>query len=140
VVHDTVNYIRMFYQCGLPLHRIYRNHFEIVALMLEATGDNGATKFSIMKYANINSKQLNRYLRSLIEIDFIEMKLSENEISYKITEKGLEFLRMYHALVGMLLGLHPINKRDIAYEIEQVALSKQQSLPQRGSAFVKKSL
>jgi len=75
-----------------------------------------------------------------MEIDFIEMKLSENEISYKITEKGLEFLRMYHALVGMLLGLHPINKRDIAYEIEQVALSKQQSLPQRGSAFVKKSL
>jgi predicted transcriptional regulator len=90
--------------CTLPLHKKYRGHFEIIALLLEAVKDNGATRFSIMRHMSTNYKQLEKYLDSLIKIGFIEMAIREDQCLYRATEKGLSFLKQYHILLGMLLS------------------------------------
>jgi predicted transcriptional regulator len=89
--------------CGLPLHKKYRGHFEIIALVLEAVKADSATRFSIMKQAGINCAQLKKYLKSLTEMGFVVMELKGNKESYRASDEGLEFLRHYHVLLGMLL-------------------------------------
>jgi len=96
--------------CGLLLRKKYRSHFEITALVLEAVKNDGAARFSIMKHASINCTQLKTYLRSLIEIGFIEMDIKRGRVLYKASEKGLDFLRQYYVLLEMLLSAHGQNK------------------------------
>ena len=110
-----------------PLHKKYRGHFEIIALLLEAVKDNGATRFSIMKHADTNYNQLKKYLPSLTEIGFIEMVKKEDQCFYRTTKKGLDFLRQYYVLFGMLLNAFARNKpASIVYEAEYDATSVQQ--------------
>lgn len=94
----------------LNLNKKYRSHFEIVALMLEAMRDNGATRFSIMKYTSINSAQLKKYLRFLTEMGFIEMDIKASRLLYRASEKGLAYLRQYQVLLGMLLSAYAPDK------------------------------
>jgi predicted transcriptional regulator len=91
-------------QTSLPLHKKYRNHFEIMALVLEAVKTDGATRFPIMRYAGINCTQLKKCLKSLTEMGFIKAEASNGSLSYKATERGLEFLSQYYVLLGMLLA------------------------------------
>ena len=86
-----------------PLHKKYRSHFEIISLVLEAVKADGATPFSIMKHANVNFMQLKKYLKSLTEIGFLEVEMKRDTLSYRASKEGLEFLRQYYALIGMLL-------------------------------------
>ena len=86
-----------------PLHKKYRSHFEIISLVLESAKADSATTFFIMKHANINFMQLKKYLKSLTEIGFLEIEMKRNAICYRASKEGLEFLRQYYALVGMLL-------------------------------------
>jgi predicted transcriptional regulator len=110
-----------------PLHKKYRSHFEIIALLLEAVKDNGATRFSIMKHASINYNQLKKYLHSLTEIGFINIDRKEERCFYRTTGKGLDFLRQYYVLIGMLLNAFERNKpTSIAYEAEYYATGMQQ--------------
>ena len=110
-----------------PLHKKYRGHFEIIALLLEAVKDNGATRFSIMKHANTNYDQIKKYLCSLTEIGFIKMDKKEDQCFYRTTEKGLDFLRQYYVLLGMLLSALARNKPvSIVYDAEYDATSVQQ--------------
>lgn len=88
----------------LPLRKKYRTHLEIMALMLETVKDNGVTQYSLMKQASINFGQLKKYLKYLIEIGFIETDVKEDRVLYRAGEKGLDFLRQYHVLRGMLLS------------------------------------
>jgi len=112
--------------CTSPLHKKYRSHFEIIALLLEAVKDNGATRFSIMTHAGINYNQL-KYLHSLTEIGFIDIDRKEDQCFYRTTEKGLDFLRQYYVLLGMLLSAFARNKpASIVYEAEYDATSVQQ--------------
>jgi predicted transcriptional regulator len=118
--------------CSLPLHKKYRGHFEIIALSLEATRDNGATAFSIMKHASINYSQLKKYLHSLIEIGFITVNREKDQCFYRTTEKGIDFLREYYVLLGMLLSAFEKNKpASTVYEgAYEAATVKQQPAPQ----------
>jgi len=110
--------------CNLPLRKKYRGYFEIIALLLEAVKDDDATRFSIMTHASINFNQLKKYLQTLTEIGFIEMDKKENKCLYRISEKGLDFLRQYHVLLGMLLSASARNKpTSIVYEAEYDAAS-----------------
>jgi predicted transcriptional regulator len=116
------NYTKEVGVCYLPLHKKYRtsvflnldkkyrSHFEIVALLLEAVKDNCATRFSIMKHAGINCAQLRKYLQSLTQIGFIDMQIRGNRVLYSTSVKGLDFLRQYHILLGMLLDAHTRNE------------------------------
>lgn len=84
-------------------HKKYRSHFEIIALMLEAAKDSGSAKFSIMRHSSVNCKQLNKYLKSLVQMGFLEIEIRRSQILYRASEKGLEFLRHYYVLQSMLL-------------------------------------
>ena len=96
--------------CGLPLHKKYRSHFEIIALVLEAVKTEWSTSFLIMKRAGVNCKQVKKYLKSLTEIGFVEADTNENRGRYKASEQGLEFLRQYYVLLGILLNTKPRSK------------------------------
>lgn len=89
----------------LNLHKKYRSHFEILALVLEAINYNGASPSFIMRYAGMNYKQLKKYLGSLTEIGFVDTNAIDDQISYRVNEKGLAFLRQYYVLLMMLLGV-----------------------------------
>lgn len=113
--------------CNLLWHKKYRGHFEIIALLLEAVRDNGATRFSIMTHANINYSQLKKYLNSLTEIGFIKIDVKEVRCFYRITKKGLDFLRQYYVLLGMLLNASARdNPKNIFYEAECDSTTGQQ--------------
>jgi predicted transcriptional regulator len=96
--------------CGLPLHKKYRSHFEIIALVLEAIKTEWSTNFLIMKRAGVNCRQLKKYLTSLTEIGFVETNTHENRGRYRASEQGLEFLRQYYVLLGILLNAKSRNK------------------------------
>src|SRR5688500_9021338 len=86
-----------------PLERVrtmkYRSRTEIASRILEsATG--GATKTKIMYKAFLSYAQLKEYLSVLIENNLIECL--EGTQTYKTTEKGLNFLKMYNE-IGELL-------------------------------------
>jgi predicted transcriptional regulator len=116
------------------LHKKYRGKFEIVALLLEAVKDNGATRFSIMRYTNTNYRQLEKYLDSLTEIGFIEMAIKKDQYLYRATEKGLSFLKQYYVLLGMLLSAFTRSKSVcIGYETEYEAPTTQ---PQSATQLV----
>lgn len=105
--------------CGFPLGKKYRSHFEIIALIVEAVKDGDQARFSIMKHASVNCGQLNRFLTSLVEMDFIEEGVKNGRPLYKASEKGLDFLRQYYVLLGMLLAAENRVKRpSVVYEAE----------------------
>ena len=88
----------------MALHKKYRSYFEIVALMLEATKESDTTRYLIMKRAGVNCKEARKYSQSLVEIGFIEVCVEEGRMLYKASEKGLDFLRQYYVLLGLLLN------------------------------------
>jgi predicted transcriptional regulator len=95
---------------GLPLQKKYRSNFEIIALVLEAAKSDGATRFSIMQNAGINCMQLNKYLKPLTEIGFVRKEADGVRVMYRASEEGLEFLRQYYVLLGMLLTPRALSK------------------------------
>jgi hypothetical protein len=80
-----------------------------------------------MKYADINCAQLKKYLQALINIGFIQADMKEGRVAYRATEKGLEFLRQYYVLLGMLLSASTRNKSiSFVHETEYDAFKRQQ--------------
>jgi predicted transcriptional regulator len=77
----------------------YRSRTEIVSMILEAA-NGGATKTRIMYKAFLSYAQLKEYLSVLTENNLIEYL--EGTQTYKTTEKGFNFLRMYNE-IGELL-------------------------------------
>lgn len=69
----------------------YRRRFEIIADILDATGD-GAKKTRIMYGANLSHSLLEKYLVEMIDIGF----LRTNKEGYEVTEKGQIFLEKYN--------------------------------------------
>jgi len=89
---------------GLAWRKKNRSHFEIMASMLEAVKNNGRVRYSIMKHMGTSSAQLKKYLDSLTEIGFIETNLKGGQVLYRASEEGLDFLRQYYVLLGILLS------------------------------------
>ena len=76
----------------------YRDRATIVGDILDTIyrDPNGKTKTSIMRGANLNFEQANRYLDFLIVCDAIRAAnpLRSQELArYRLTQKGLKFLR-----------------------------------------------
>jgi predicted transcriptional regulator len=78
----------------------YRSRTEIVSNILDATNGGGATKTKIMYKAFLSFAQLKEYLSILIENNLIEY--SDGTQTYKITEKGINYIKTYHE-IGELL-------------------------------------
>jgi predicted transcriptional regulator len=77
----------------------YRSRTEIVGNILDAT-NGGATKTKIMCAAFLSYGQLKEYLSVLIENNLIEY--SDGTQTFKTTEKGFNYLKMYNE-IGELL-------------------------------------
>jgi predicted transcriptional regulator len=76
-----------------------RSRTEIVSNILDAA-NGGATKTKIMYTAFLSYNQLKEYLSVLIENNLIEY--FEGTKTFKTTEKGLNFLKMFNE-IGELL-------------------------------------
>jgi predicted transcriptional regulator len=75
----------------------YRSRTEIAAQILRGANDyNEITKTKIMYVAFLSYKQLQEYLPPLIQNGLLEYL--EGTKSYKITEKGLKFLKIYEKI------------------------------------------
>jgi predicted transcriptional regulator len=99
----------MYYERKFKLrHKVWRKknrgHFEIIASMLEAVRNDDRALYPLMKYMGSNYAELKKYLKSLTEVGFIEADTKEGRVLYKASEKGLNFLRQYYVLLGMLLN------------------------------------
>ncbi|MEM3629754.1 MAG: winged helix-turn-helix domain-containing protein [Candidatus Bathyarchaeia archaeon] len=95
----------------LSLHKKYRSHIDLIALILEGIRNGKNARYSLMKYANVNYSQLRKYLEVLARIGFIEIYANDGKIFYKACEKGLLFLRQYEILRDMLLNAFPQNRQ-----------------------------
>jgi predicted transcriptional regulator len=72
----------------------YRTRTEIAAQILQAAnGHDEITKTKIMYVAYLSYKQLQRYLPLLIQDELLEYL--EATHTYRTTEKGLKFLKIY---------------------------------------------
>ena len=78
-----------------------RSRTEIVGNILDAA-NGGATKTKIMYKAFLSYAQLKEYLSILIENNLIEYLDGDNK--FKITEKGLNFLKMHNQIEELLPG------------------------------------
>lgn len=103
----------------LPLRKKYRGHFEIMALMLEAAKQQRASRFTIMSHAKINCGQLKKYLRSVSEMGFLDSRVASGRVFYQTNDKGLDFLRQYYTLLGLLCRTAPPDRfASMAYEAQ----------------------
>jgi len=98
------NYNRKVNLCCLTWRKKNRGSLEIIASMLEAVKDNGASQYSLMKHIGSNFVELRKYLKSLTEMGFIETDIKDGRMLYRATEKGLDFLRQYYVLLGKMLS------------------------------------
>jgi predicted transcriptional regulator len=79
----------------------YRSRTEIAAQILQAANDhNEITKTKIIYVAFLSYKQLQEYLPPLIQNGLLEYL--ERRKRYKITEKGLKFLKMYEKMEELM--------------------------------------
>jgi len=77
----------------------YRSRTEIVATILE-TVRSGTTKTKIMYKAYLSYTQMKEYLQFLQERKLMEFE-SGTQI-YRITDKGLQFLKAYEEISGLV--------------------------------------
>jgi predicted transcriptional regulator len=78
----------------------YRSRTEIAAQILQAANDhNEITKTKIAYVAFLSYKQLQEYLPPLIQNGLLEYL--DGTKSYRTTEKGLKFLKMYEQMEGL---------------------------------------
>jgi|SRR5215218_3737423 predicted transcriptional regulator len=82
-------------------YKNYRNRTEIVAQILQAANDhNEITKTKIMYATFLSYKQLQRYLALLIQDELLEYVKGTH--TYRTTEKGLKFLKMYEKMEELM--------------------------------------
>jgi predicted transcriptional regulator len=91
----------MFPLENLPQHNSNRTRVEILASIL-TVASRGALKTHIMYKANLSHRQLEKYLQFLEESGLL-LQISDPELGsrhYRVTEKGMGFLKDYSQLSG----------------------------------------
>ncbi len=84
----------------LVINMKYRSRTDIVSQILEAA-NGGATKTKIMYKAYLSYAQLKEYLSVLVENGLLEFQKGTQ--TYKTTSKGLQFLRTYSQIGGLII-------------------------------------
>jgi len=87
-----------------------RSRTDIVCNILDAANEGGTTKTKIMYYAFLSYNQLNEYLSVLTENNLIEYL--DGTQTFKITEKGLKYLKMYNEIRKLLPQITTTIKND----------------------------
>ena len=86
----------------------HRSRTEIVCNILEAANGEGVTKTKIMYTAFLSYAQLNEYFSILIKNNLIEYL--DGTQTFKTTEKGLNYLKTYNEIGGLLQQSNTIKK------------------------------
>ncbi len=100
------------------LGKRYRSSFEIIALILEAACE-GVSRFAIARHMNTNYFQLRRYLAYLVKIGFIDVESYGKKFLYKTSKRGLEFLRLYYAILKMLSSVDEAPVKIVCRSVRQ---------------------
>ena len=79
-----------------------RNEVKVVAKILRVAA-KGSKEAEIMDRCDLDSMSTENYLSALSELSFLNVE-DDNELSCRTTEKGLEFLNVYHRLRWLLFG------------------------------------
>lgn len=113
VEHDSYNLslLKKNSPSQATLSKKYRSHFEIIAAILAATKYDSGDKYALMKRTGINYAQLKKYLASITKIGFIEVRVRGQQILYGATERGVEFLKQYYILLGMLMNTYSLDEQ-----------------------------
>jgi predicted transcriptional regulator len=80
----------------------YRNAADLLAEILTVVLGGVRTRRDIEKAANLSFSQLKEYLVSSIEIGMITREEEGKQSIYKITQKGVNFLRLYQEQCKMM--------------------------------------
>lgn len=79
-----------------------KSEFDTIAAILRVAG-KGANKIEIMQQCNLNPLSLDKYLSALIDMGLLKVE-QKSQVSYRTTDKGLQFLQTYHRLKWLLWG------------------------------------
>ncbi|HEY9385788.1 MAG TPA: winged helix-turn-helix domain-containing protein [Nitrososphaeraceae archaeon] len=86
-----------------------RGWLEIIEFILTMC-ENGARKTHVMYRCNLNSKQINQYLRFLLDCGMLE-RMDESPSSkrhlYKTSQLGQKFIGKYKEVAGLFNKLPP---------------------------------
>ena len=89
----------MFWRC---VETRKRNEVKVVAKILRVAA-KGSKEVEIMDQCKLDSMAVENYLSALAELSLLTVDDSD-EMHYRTTEKGLEFLNTYHRLRWLLWG------------------------------------
>lgn len=78
-----------------------RNTIRLAVDILE-TALNGATKTEIVYKANLNFKQVQKFLDFLAKKGLISVVSSNRRKQYQTTEKGKEFVKRYRKIIELI--------------------------------------
>jgi len=78
-----------------------RDRVEIIADILQASR-RGATKTKIMLRADVNFKQVQKYLDVLVKKDLLTVTRQGRRSLFQISDKGIEYLNEYKRLKEFL--------------------------------------
>ena len=84
-----------------------RGKLEIIADVVELC-TSGIKKTHIMYRGNLSFDQINRYLRQLLNIGFVEQRIEDGVMIYRATEKGRIFLHYYNLMINTMQGNNEI--------------------------------
>ena|SRR5437870_1316575 len=93
----------------------YRSRADIIALILQSSMSGGATKTRLMYRAFLSYTQIQEYLQLLISKGLIMHE--EGTQLYKLTEKGLHFIRSYEQISDVLAIGGSRSSRDVPMSI-----------------------
>jgi predicted transcriptional regulator len=79
-----------------------RNAVQVVAKILRVAA-KGSKEGEIMNRCKLDSMTVENYLSALAELSLLTFD-DEDEMCYRTTEKGIEFLNTYHRLRWLLFG------------------------------------
>lgn len=82
-------------------HKKYRSRDDIFATILTVASEKEASQTHIMYGAFLSFHQLREYVPFLL-INGLLIKQQQQQPTYKVTEKGMHFLRLYGQLTGMI--------------------------------------
>lgn len=77
---------------GVEIRGNIRDSFEIMENILDIT-KRGARKTTIIYGANLNHSRASKYLKDMIDKGLLDFE--EEPITYRTTEKGLNFLKKF---------------------------------------------
>ena len=85
-----------------PTARNRRDRIAIIAEILTET-NFGRTRVRIMSKCNLNSKQIEIFIKLLLEKKLLAKKIHDNgRVTFLVTQRGKDFIKKFHYLQALM--------------------------------------